>query len=307
MDDFVPFQQKYFMRRIQHEQDLKSAHMWFEAPDMINQITDHQTPTTQLDVFLLGLVELITDQSKQFPHPFEFDFDRLGRVQKDYRYYRNLSAYQGIFNVGLRQLGWSTPPSMETYDSLSSRISALAASRNLDFDSPKIIKPVALEIARQVQKVRGDSNLPSDHLLRATEESLRNAQDPISWSSLAFDFRLCDDLGKLILKEAIQAKNMTPLQLRDRFNPPTPIPRAVDELNSLPRIAKRIAHIGLLHWLVWGPILYRSPWRASHQGQTIRQPGDTAVDAVPGSRTIFESVADDRSDRRPTNSPAARS
>ncbi|MCJ1468640.1 hypothetical protein MMC07_007269 [Pseudocyphellaria aurata] len=274
--DFVHFEQEVFLRRIPHDENLRSAHSWFQPLGSKFGTQNDQSRGRRFSDFLRGVVNIIASKLPSYPSTFEHDFDRLRLLQQHFQSCLTQAACRQIFIETVLDLAHSRLPSPETCDGLLIRISSLITTTEPKSDFEMQARAVALEIAREAHLVCGQRSLPSDPLLEKIEDRLVRF-----WSQGSALFRelaqfLVTDLIHLVEREVEAIIDLAPLQILNHLNPP-PFPISTSPLhqqqqqqqhwgrdeqlqNGLIGIAKRTAHIAVLHWRVWGPILYEGPW-----------------------------------------------
>lgn len=299
VDDFIHFEQKAFQRRIPQEPSLIHVRSWFQASNFIPGPQANGFPAAQFSTFLTAFTQLITTNCGKCPLTFEHDFDRIRVLQLDYQFCITQAACGQTFIETLHQLGHNRLPLAKNCDDLLNRISSLITSGESKIDAMKRAKDVALEIVRESYAVCNLKDLPSDELLEVTETRLLKSWNPCSTRFQHFDECLSANLIEFVNQEVEAIVNLTPLQILNHLNPP-PFPLshshcqqqhqwqhwARDEKlqNGLLSIAKRIAHIAVLHWRVWAPILYQQPWSLDRQGSLIRLEPDAEVSSGRSSR-----------------------
>lgn len=274
--DFVHFEQTVFLRRIRHDVSLRNAYSWFQAPESKSSTQDNQPRAHRFSAFLKGVVDIIATKYPSYPSTFEHDFDRLRLLQQDFQSCLTQAACRRIFIETVLQLDHSRLPPPETCDGLLTRVSSLIAITESKSDFSIQARDVALEIARESYSVCGQRSLPSDSLLEKVEGRLVGFWNQGSGLFREIEESLAADLMNLVDREVKAIINLAPLQILNHLNPP-PFPISNSHLqqqqhqqqhwsrqeqlqNGLIGIAKRTAHIAVLHWRVWGPILYESPW-----------------------------------------------
>ena len=281
VDDFIHFEQKVSLRRIPREPNLIHARSWFQP------LGFNGSRAAQFSAFQTAFIGLIATNCRVYPPTFEHDFDRIRLLQLDFQFCITQAACGKTFVETLRQLDHHRLPSSRSYDDLLNRISALITNEDSKPDAIACVKEVALEIVRESYTVCGLEDLPSDELLEATEQRLLRSWNPASPLFKHFNEYFRTNLTNLVDHEVEAIVNLTPLQILNHFNPaPSPLspshhqpqqhqnPQhwAQDEKlqNGLLSIAKRMAHIAVLHWRVWDPILYRQPWSMDMHGNLVR-------------------------------------
>jgi len=117
---------------------------------------------------------------------------------------------------------------------------------------------IALEIARAVSAVHGCNNNNVDgRVIFIIEKSLASYFTPESAQFRYFQNSVQKRLEAATFAFARGYLHMTPLEICEsqrlrQLQSHIPEPECTD----LERISRRLAHIGVLHWKVWAPLLY---------------------------------------------------
>ena len=196
----------------------------------------------------------------------------------------------------------------QAYDDLYYRVSIIATAGDLSYNRQRQTEIVALEIARHAYRMCNIHSVPNSEVLASTERYLEENSDPLSNVFEDSENFLGDQLQALVEQEAEAIQNLTPVQMMNR-QLPREFSQGTDvnhERMSLASIAKRIAHIAVLHWRVWTPILYEQP--LSEQCNIDRP---TATDERPPTTvspsTIFTRVDTNMSGSHVSNGKPAES
>ncbi|ODH46488.1 hypothetical protein GX48_07425 [Paracoccidioides brasiliensis] len=209
---------------------------------------------------------------KLFPKTFQFDIDRLCNIQDNFETLVLLQVCYQVFNAAVRRIYGEISFCTSTYNSLQSRI--LSVLKYGDYQSVETRPPgnctidrfrgnipnIALEIAR-VAHMMQDSHCGATYPDESTIDFASSMLRSLLWFKDAqfWDIRDCiqQDLQSITIEFAEQFWSMTALGVADSQN----LGRSYDHM-SLPQIpdlqclGKRLAHIGLLHWRVWAPLIY---------------------------------------------------
>lgn len=284
--DFVSYEQRVFLQRILKESNLRNACSWFEP--RIEAETDNYLRAPQLSTFINAVVELVVSNHPHYPSTFEYDFDRLRLLQLDFQNCLTQAACSQAFIECLSQLGHDRLPSTETITTLHLRICSLTAAADSRSDLCNQANAVALEIVRECYSICGHKSLPSVSRVDSTERRVLESWTPGSAAFQELESTLKADFALLLDEEAKTIKTMDPIEILSYLNrspspafAPSRSPRenllSYQELpwgcsehleESLLNMARRTAHIAILHWRVWLPILYEQPWlRQVQQGQ----------------------------------------
>lgn len=273
VEDCIRFQQKVFLYRMAREPDLRDAHSWFRTPrgldhentfswfhalDLVER--RDEVVRSDLAIFVNAVVDLVVSNSPNFPPTFEYDVQRLHRLQAEFQDCVRMVTYCVIFIKAIGHLGFIVSPTREVCDNLTKDIADLTANLDAAVGSTAHFETVTLEIVRQAYRYCGNDSLPSDSLLQEMEGTLRQARNPQSIEFHQVQAILFNDLYYLVEDHVISTINLKPWSIIDRLNPMPSDPYAPEEDVDLPVVARRLSHILVLHWRVWAPILYQQPW-----------------------------------------------
>lgn len=187
---------------------------------------------------------------------FSADFDRLHALQQDFRLSHYHAACIATFRGTLHQLGWRGSLPDDSYARSMQNVWAVAAGLGQNFTF-KAHSPVVLQIVTEAFQVCNISALPDSRtIFSATscfQEALADTEE--------LKRRVWDELENLVHLEAEVIFDMTPLEILNRYDPgPLTLPDASRKADlSIDSLARRTAHILVLHWRVWAPILYNQP------------------------------------------------
>ena len=214
-----------------------------------------------LSVMFQGLVELLLqfDNPKAFPDTFIFDSDRLWQLRATIQNLVNVDISWYIFESYVHaQKRYISAPA-EIYPTFRSRIwSLMEEHQGWHRQSPgwqKNVRCIALEIARFAGAACCGNDIVSDEVINpietAVEWHLSNESDLFR----CFQNAVQEKLLKATSEFAKKYMNMSPLSICEsqRSFPPPSLPQHQYDIE---RTAMRLAHMGVLHWRVWAPILY---------------------------------------------------
>ncbi|KAL6714869.1 Protein SOSEKI 1 [Lecanora helva] len=253
IDSTVEFEQKDFLDRISHGWDVTPARTWFTR--------QRREPrrNSGLHTLAASVADLIVGKANVLPPTLTLDYVRMRTLQLRFE---NL-MYQAACRWTLEELvelrsQRSIPP--QSYDDLFSRIAIITSDEESRSQPSRQTENVTLEIVREAYRVSGLHRLPMPQDLESTESNLLHASDPSTSVSNQLRRYLAEDLNELIEEELQAIKDLTPVQIATRYIlNGTPDMQRVTERAELRSMAQRIAHISVLHWRVWGPIMYDLP------------------------------------------------
>ncbi|KAL2809951.1 T-complex protein 11-domain-containing protein [Aspergillus granulosus] len=262
VEDTIPFLQDYFRSKIDGGNfRVESSRLWYQS--LREQELRRMEVPTQMDGFwplsllLQGLSELLLqfDNPDGFPETFIFDSDRLWDLRISLQSAINLEICCHVLESYMHSKKRHIPAPEQTYATFRSRVATLMKeNEDCARRSPrwlKNVRSIALEIARFASMACCGEVLVEDHLIEQLLE--------YHLSNEAHLFRACQSVvrEKLLHATLGLAKrylNMSPLAICEAQ--PHPAHRPIEQRYGIERDAMRLAHIAVLHWRVWAPILY---------------------------------------------------
>ncbi|KAJ0419938.1 T-complex protein 11-domain-containing protein [Aspergillus carlsbadensis] len=288
VEDTIPFLQTYFKSKVERDNfHVESSRLWYL--NLREQELRRMEDPTQTDGFwplsllLQGLSEILLqfDNPEGFPETFIFDSDRLWVLRACLQNAINLEICWYILERYVQSHKRHIPSPERTCATFRSRVGTLMEeNEDCARGSPrwlKNVRSIALEIARFANMACcGDVRIEDDVIERMLEWNLSNDDDL---------FRASRDIlrQKLLYATFGLAKrylNMSPLAICEaqRHSPHG----SFDQQHyDIERIATRLAHIGVLHWRVWAPILYVRESMPPTDGSMFQAEHEQALDHLP--------------------------
>ncbi|KAL8915656.1 MAG: hypothetical protein Q9172_006798 [Xanthocarpia lactea] len=255
LEESVQFEQHQILDRIAAGWSISHERRWFEAP--------YAHPETQ-DRFVMfkeRVIDRIVTPTATFPLTLASDLERLRHLQHDFRLCHYHLACGRTFREALSKLGWTKAMPMLPYTECMKHIGAIVGAQGQDFEfgaHPDVV----LEIVRVAFKICGIKALPDPSTLALTGWYLGEALNPQTAFYNDIEGILWDELSTMLHLEVEAIFNMNPLEILNRYDPGPPGSSNKQHRGgdlSLQSISKRAAHIIVLHWRVWAPILYDQP------------------------------------------------
>ncbi len=271
MEDTIPFQQKFFAKRIMDGKlDSRSCRDWYhEARQRHSFWLLSSNTAARIDAYaslIYGITATIfaTPDLCILPKSFQFDLKRLERLRTDVHDLIHLKTSLVVFDELRSWLasGQPLPVSSNTYAELQSRISAIVDEQSEDGDPWHIsTADVALEITRAACTFCGRSEIVvPDCLIQSTFlrlNELSSGETPESTlirgslqeeltSKAIHHAQVFNDLTPLAMSEAQQQWQQQQQESKTSFRP----------LPDIEDLARRLAHVGILHWKIWANLVY---------------------------------------------------
>jgi hypothetical protein len=214
-----------------------------------------------LSSLIHGIIEQCTQQEKitDLPVPLAYDRLRMERLQEDVQDILYLHICVHVFKDFIHQYFSDRELPPAAYKTLQWRIIAIvenygSGSRSENWQVQ--IEDVAMEITRVAYVECGlkDHAIPDDDF-KSTTKYLRQAFTPESYGSLASKLHV--KLEQMTLTYASIFDEWSPLQISEA--------QKHWQLNRLDKslwradaedVARRLAHIAVLHWNVWAELVY---------------------------------------------------
>ncbi|KAG8631804.1 hypothetical protein KVT40_000944 [Elsinoe batatas] len=267
IEDGVNFQTKYHLTRIHYGRiDVHKARKWFYREHRLH-LSSASSPD-KLSVFVSALFKslLSSPSLSSLPENFSLDSDRLRSFRADLHTLVHSSLVADVLDRLL--------PSSISAEARSQAHATLKAS--LPSIVPDHQRPVdcAANIAVELVRIAGSLTAgPRNFDGVKIDFAERNLRNDLAPGSNAFHCRIRQLLSKqlptleklvrehlpltpLSLHDAMFANSTaSPSALFDRSAPPA-TPASVQQNKGIEAILKRIAHVAVLHWHIWSPIIY---------------------------------------------------
>ncbi|PNS14017.1 hypothetical protein CAC42_6530 [Sphaceloma murrayae] len=302
IEDGVNFQTKYHLTRIHYGRtDVHRARKWFYREHRLH-LSNTPSPD-KLSVFISALFKSLLSSSSlsSLPENFSLDSDRLRSFRADLH---SLIHTQLILDTLDRLLP----------NTLSAAVRN-KAHETLRAALPSIIPPtrrpvdcaanIAVEVVRIVQSSISSPNLFDAPKIDLAERFLRQDLQPGSTGFHIRNRQLLLSQLPALEKSVRTHLAMTPLALHDAmFTAPLTSPAALFDKDAraqqmaaaqakqqgkgVESVLKRIAHVAVLHWHIWAPIVYDSVVEEGEVGSPAISGYDSEGSSASGSDTESE-------------------
>ena len=256
VDSTVEFEQQDFLRRITEGWEVSQAHAWF-AKERQNRMA-----SSGLLTLALSITGLITTDSTTLPSTFTLDYIQLRSLQMQFKELTYQSACRWTFEEVLDSLHWARSIPQRSYVDLSAQISAISSDDELSYDHLRRNEEVALQIVREAYKLCNIRRIPNSDDIEFAASNLIHASDPSTTVFKDLQTYIEEDLSDMVDREIRAINDLTPMQISNRYLPKISsqvLSPLITQETELLRAAQQIAHISVLHWRVWAPILYDQP------------------------------------------------
>ncbi|OCK85330.1 Tcp11-domain-containing protein [Lepidopterella palustris CBS 459.81] len=290
IEDTINFEQKYHLSRIARRRiNVEIAQRWYSyETHRLRQLSPESflhkdLGRVQLEVFIHGLIGLLlsNDSRNDFPETFYLDHDRLRTLKSELHDLVYFEICFEIFGLLLKRLGFHGPISHRTRESLRNSLFAIIGEGTGHSSGwwTANREHISVELVRHALHVRGYSHSYDGYLVHEADCLLHQvfySQCPDAFA------RHADAVEQTILQEILDCTNRhinsSPMEMFNSLiapsTPPPPPPPPMSNISAprptreqstssapdhLTNIVHRIAHIAMLHWRIWGPIVYVLP------------------------------------------------
>lgn len=258
IDDTVHFEQKTFLQSIANGLECSDARRWLDSGHRLE--LDVANSQSSLPNVVRGILELISDdRPRPWPPSLMYDHNRLMALKIELHKVLYRRACFRSFDAILRSLGRRASLLPEVYERLWARIEAVL---EIEFVGQSLTignRNSRLEITREACRICNIGGLPHDSLLRFAEWHIYSCVDSQSHHSRLLRNDIGQRLSGMVEAEVQHLKDMTPLEMLN-YGSQRPQDQSIDQESKwLSSIARRLAHISVLHWRIWAPILYDQP------------------------------------------------
>ncbi len=256
VDATVAFEHKDFLRRMTEGWDVSRGRAWF-----VNE-RHEKGQASGVMIVAPAITKLIVTNAEHLPPTFTLDYIRLRTLQEDFEHLMYQAACRWTLEEVLSSLDWKTFFPQSSYDALFTRIFIITSADESKSSPLRLTEDVALEIVRVAYELCHISTLPSTKDLDFAASNLEYSSDASTSVFKDLQSYLAEDLQDIVDAEVQSTQDLTPMQIANRYVPKGSIPAspsAITEQTRLRRLAQQISHISVLHWRVWGPLLYDQP------------------------------------------------
>ncbi|KAF2275155.1 uncharacterized protein EI97DRAFT_379747 [Westerdykella ornata] len=295
IEDTIHFERHYHLERIVHGQarvNVEAAHRWYRSQFRGSQ--DLPIPAQKgtlrfpFEVFLRAMASSLVPGNSyaDLPETFYLDYDRLRTIRLELTDLIHFEMCFDLFSQLLQELGFQGHIPVSTRHQLRASLWAIITETS-DFGPFQWFSPnsehIAIELVRQAAELTRSPHLYNHELIDHTNHGLQ-AFFLSHYESRAQTILMSHLLPK-ILDTVSHHMHSSPIELFNNLtaSPGPPIAPALSTLAAAPPphsvevevddmlatallsptapdqiadIAKRVAHVALLHWRIWGPIAY---------------------------------------------------
>ncbi|KAL8996418.1 MAG: hypothetical protein Q9169_004066 [Polycauliona sp. 2 TL-2023] len=255
LEEGVQFEQNQILDRIAAGWSIFHERRWFE------RTYAHPESQDRFLMFKETVVEKIVAPMATFPLTLAPDHERLRHLQHDFRLCHYHLACGHAFRYALNLFGHTGAMPTLQYTECMKHIGAIIGAHGSDFDF-QADSDVVLEIVRKALEVCNITKLPDQRTLGFVAWTLASALNRQTPFYGEIEGSLWDELSTLVHLEVEAIFDLNTLQILNRYDPGSSGPSMKNRRGgdlSLQSLSKRAAHIIVLHWRVWAPILYNQP------------------------------------------------
>ena len=209
-----------------------------------------------------AITELVTSNAASLPPTLTLDYIRIRTLQARHETLVFQSCCHWTLEELVQSLDQNRRISTSACEDLFHRISVIMSDRQASWNPLRQTSDIALEIVRAAYKICKVSKIPSTEDIKFAESNLDYAQDVDYSVNHTLRSWLAEDLQDVVEDEVAIIQDLTPMQISNRYHSPgmsiiLSSGRTIQETELL-RMAQLIAHISVLHWRVWAPLLYEA-------------------------------------------------
>lgn len=256
VDATVGFEHHKFLREIAEGWDVSRARAWF-----VNE-RRAKSQSSGITVLVPAITKLVVTNSDRLPPTLTLDYIRIRILQKDFEDLMYQAACRWTLEEVVSSLDWQRPIPQTCYDILFARVCVITAAEESRRSPQELMEDVALEIVRTAYNLCQTSKLPSPKDLEFAESNLEYSSDVSTSVYQDLHSYMAEDLQDIVDEEVRTTRDFTPMQIANRYlshNSVRPSTSNVTEHARIQLLAQQISHISVLHWRVWGPLLYEQP------------------------------------------------
>ena len=253
LDGTVAFEQRDFLSRIEDGWDPSEARTWLASERQIRSLPSGAS------TIVAAVTSMIVYDDDYLPPTFTLDYVRLRSLQTQFQNLMHRAACLRTFAAVLKVLGCNAPIPKSFKNDLFARISTLTIDQNSRSEQ---VADIALEIVRRAYRVCKIPNIPSSTDLDFAERHLQQNYERTNDNFSELERSLGDELLHLTEQEISIIGNFSPVQIVNHYQPQSSSNSSAKPVtleSELLSIAQKIAHITVLHWRVWAPLIYNEP------------------------------------------------
>jgi len=264
IENTVPFLQKRYLKLIaEGEKETRPAAEWFTDLQRQTALTrldaSRDDDRANLTILLGGMCKsLLSFQAVPLPSTFDDEKGRIRQLRSDVQDLIYLDVCCSV----LRALLNYQRQNVQTYNVLKTRLWYIMEEMDDPADGSnrwtRSVDSIALEIARAKSIIAPDRGPICTRSIHEAEVLVR---EHFTQSTRVFEeislsiIRTLEDEATGV---AIQYLRMSPLEISESQRGPS-CPQRASGNQPYPDVqssARRLAHVGVLHWWVWGPLVY---------------------------------------------------
>ena len=253
VDGTVAFEQSDFLSRIENGWDPSEARTWLASERKSRSLPSGAS------TIIPAVTSTIVYDDDYLPPTFTLDYARLRSLQTQFQNLMDRAACLRTFEAILKMLGCNAPIPQSSNNDLFARISTLTSDQP---NRSEQVADIALEVVSRAYRVCKIPGPPSSTDLEFAERHLQQNYERRNNNFSDLERLLGDELLHLTEQETNIIGNFSPVQIVNHYQPQSSNkssakPVTID--SELLSIAQKIAHITVLHWRVWAPLIYNEP------------------------------------------------
>lgn len=253
LDSTVAFEQSDFLSRIENGWDPSEARTWLASERQSRSLPSGAS------TIVPAVTSMIIYDDDYLPPTFTLDYARIRSLQTQFQNLIDRAACLRTFEAMLKRLGCNAAIPASFNNDLFACISTLTIDQP---NRTEQIPDIALQVVSRAYKVCKIQQLPSSTDLGFAERHLQQNFERTNNNFSDLERSLGDQLLHLTEQEISIISNFSPVQIVNHYQPRSsnkPLAKRVTIESELLSIAQKIAHITVLHWRVWAPLIYKEP------------------------------------------------
>lgn len=277
VDDYIAFGRKFAITALansDHDGVLIATANWFARYGYTGARLPEQSSLANLAAFTGAIVNIIIQRQTHIPLIFAFDCGRFTALKCDFHHMLYRTAVRSVFDSLLRGMaGWNAmdqgayrrslvdllgltdiPATRHKKESLAQAVRRLEIASDTTFHA--FSREMSTAIVSKAYQLLQVGTAPCERVIDEIERSLIEWQEvgmsPMTVERLAVGRQLADAVGK----EIQPLLSLSPTQIRSRMRALEDDVHGPVEHQTLARICREVAHVSILQWRIWGPLLY---------------------------------------------------
>ena len=277
VEDYIAFGRNCALQKLKSPHlfnELVGAVTWFANLNLGENSTENPRSASYLSVFAQGIVDVVSERCDYVPFTLALDINRILDLRSQFRRLLSGIAVEQVFDDFTKSLpGWHSVDQASYQKSLGELLdltnnataqcqSGIECDHFFDHVS---VQNISTSIAYIAYGLLTPTRKPTEETLAKVEKSLRFWSDTKHPGAAEKRLTTEHELANAVKRQIYPLISLTPLQIRERVKAYKDVKQGCDRQRVLDYVSCKIAHIAILQWRVWGPVLYEPCMRSSPQ------------------------------------------